>query len=373
MIKVYKFRLYPNRQQEELIQKTFGCVRFVYNYFLSERERVYKEEKRTFGLYECNKALTILKHSEGKEWLCEPDKNALQYAIIALDSAYKNFFKGKGSKNKIGHPKFKNKKDTKKSYQTAGGNNLIRVFDGAIKIPKLGLVKSKISVAVKGKILKGTVTQTPTKKYFISIYCEEEGATIFPSTGKNIGLDMGLKNFVTTSDEDLYNFPYNFKKSEKRLARLQRSLSRKPKDSKRHEKARLAVAKVYEKTTNQRKDFLHKLSMKLVKENDLIATETLDLMEMVKDRRFSQKFWSFSIGEFLKMLNYKASWYKKFLIKVDKFFPSSQVCSVCGFKNEKIKNVKIRLWKCPKCGTEHDRDINAAKNILKEGLRLCRI
>ena len=373
MERAYKFRLYPNRQQEELIQKTFGCVRYVYNYFLAERKRRYEESKETMGYCGCCKEMVKLKHLPETEWLCEPDKNALQYALRDLDAAYKNFFRGVKNGNAVGYPKFKSKRDRNKSYKTVGCDKLIEVFDRYVKLPKLGKVKCRVSREVKGRILNATISQVPSGKYFVSLTCTGVELPQLPKTEQSIGIDLGVKKIITLSDGTKIENPKYFHKSERRLARLQRKLSRKPKDSKRREKARIAVARQHEKVASQRADFLHKLTTQLVRDYDVIAIEDLKVQEMeqtAKYRRLRKAIADTALYEVRRQLEYKAAWYGKTVIKVGDDYASSQICSICGCRNEGTNDLSVRKWVCPQCGTLHDRDINAAKNILTEGLRL---
>lgn len=359
MNRAYKFRIYPNKEQRIMFAKTFGCVRFIYNLMLAEKIKYYQQTGKSLSV-------TPARYKKQYEWLKEVDSLALANAQLNLQTAYKNFFR----KKRAGFPKFKSKKKSRKRYTTNNQHGSIRIENGKIKLPKVGYVKIVQHRPMMGVIKSVTIEQTPTNKYFVSILVEYENQVPEVELKKFIGLDYSMHDLYVTSEGDRANYPRYLRKHERKLARLCRWHSRRKLGSKNRERMRMRVCLGYEKMTNQRTDYLHKKSYYLAEKYDAVCIETLDMRTMSRLLRFGKSVSDNSFGKFSDMLSYKLYYRGKRLLQVDKWYPSSQLCHVCGYRNKEVKDLSIRNWKCPKCGAEHDRDINAAINIREEGKRI---
>lgn len=366
--KAYKFRIYPNDEQKVLFAKTFGCVRLVYNHWLDRKIKQYEEDKTSVTYTVCAKEMAEMKKAEEYAFLKEVDSVSLQQSLRHLDTAFQNFFK----QPKTGFPRFKSKKRNKNSYSTVCINGNITISNGYLKLPKIGQVRLKQhrQIPEDYKIKSVTVSQTPSGKYYASILCEYENQVQTAELKDFLGLDFSMKELYKDSNGNEPCYPRYYRQAEKRLKREQRKLSLMKKGSSNRNKQRIKVAKLHEKVANQRKDFLHKQSRQIANAYDCVCIENLDMKAMSQALNFGKSVSDNGWGMFIKFLQYKLEEKGKRLIKVDKFFASSQICSVCGYKNSETKNLSIRAWDCPKCGTHHDRDINAAINIKNEGIRL---
>lgn len=361
MNKAYKFRIYPNSEQRTMLAKTFGCVRFIYNQMLADKIKYYEDTKQKLNN-------TPAQYKKDFEWLKEVDSLALANAQMNLQTAYNHFFRSP----KVGFPKFKSKKSNRRSYTTNCVNGNISLADGQLKLPKVGFVKCKQHRQIpEDYTLKSvTVSQTPSGKYYASILCEYESETpqMIPETF--IGLDFSMRELYMDSNGFEPQYPRYYRQTEDKLAKEQRKLSKMQKGSSNRNKQRIKVAKLHEKVSNQRRDFLHKQSRQITNAYDCVCIEDLDMKAMSGALHFGKSVSDNGWGMFTTFLKYKLDEAGKRLIKVDKFFPSSQICSVCGCKNPETKNLSIREWTCPTCGISHNRDINAAINIKNEGMRL---
>ena len=364
MIKAYKYRLHPNNEQITFFEKSFGCVRFVYNWSLNQRIEAYQKDGTRISWVDSCKRLTELKKQEETKWLCEVTNQSLQSSIRNMDSAFTRFFR-----EKKGFPKFHSKKQGKFSFQLVQGVSID--FDThKVKLPKVGEVKFGKNKEFVGKIGTCTVSKTPTGKYYISILVDDgkptpEKAHITADTA--VGIDVGIKDFAVLSNGQVYSNPKFFEKDEKRLKVLQRRLSRKQKDSKRRERARLAVARQHEKIRNRRVNFIHQVTSRIVRENQTVVIEDLNVDGMLKNHNLAKHIASASWSEFFRQLQYKCDWQGKNLIRIGRFEPSSKMC-LCGYIN-KYLTLKDREWGCPQCGRHNDRDLLAAVNIKRFGLQ----
>ena len=367
ILKAYKVRLYPTIDQQVFFAKSFGCVRFIWNKMLSDKMEHYKETKTTLKNYPAQ-------YKKEFEWLQEVDSLALSKVERHLQKAYQSFFK-----NGTGFPKFK-KKGQRDSYTTNNQKGTVAITNNTVKLPKIGHISAKLPNKINGLIKSATISRTPSGKYYVSLLVKTI-ATPLPKTHSNIGIDLGLIDFIVLSDGTKVANPKFLSKLQDKLARAQKILAkrraiakvanRKLSDSRNYQKQKFKVAKVYEKITNSRTDFLHKLSFNLIKNHDVIAIEDLNVKGMVKNHKLAKAISDSSWSIFTTMLAYKAEWYGKTLVKIDRWYPSSKTCSGCNHLLTKAElPLSLRSWDCPSCLQTNDRDINASINILNEGLKL---
>lgn len=373
-LKAYKFRLYPTEEQEIFFAKSFGCVRKVYNLMLDDRKKAYDEIKN-----DSSKKMsfpTPAKYKKDFPFLKEVDSLALANAQLNLDKAYKNFFRDKS----VGFPRFKSKNNPVQSYTTNNQNGTVALIENKfIKIPKLkSVIRIKLHRQPKGLIKSATISRHSSGKYYVSLLCKEEIAEL-PKTNFAIGIDLGITDFAILSDGQKIENNKFTSKMEQKLKREQLKLSRRALlakkkgvnlfEAKNYQKQKRKVARLHEKVMNQRTDFLNKLSTEIIKNHDIICIEDLNTKGMLRNHKLAKSISDVSWSSFVTKLQYKAEWYGREVIKIDKWFPSSQICSECGHKDGK-KSLDIREWTCPICHAHHDRDINASINILTEGLRI---
>lgn len=353
--KAFRYRLYPTAEQEQALAFQFGQARFVWNWALGLRKQAYQETGKGIGYYDLKRRATALKSQPETEWLNQADSQVLQAKIEDLEKAYKNFFARRAK-----FPRFKSKRDG----QSIRYPQRFQFYENFTYLPKAGWVKTKFHRPLEGRPKNVTVSKTKTGKYFVSVQCEVDRIEQ-SARGGEIGIDLGIKSFLATSEGWKRDNPHHLQQAEKRVKRLQRQVSRRVKGSAGREKARILLARQHEKLANQRKDFLHKLSTELIDCYGLVGMENLNVRGMVKNRRLAKAISTTGWGMFRLMLEYKGEWYGSYVHKVDRFFPSSKTCSNCGCEIDQLP-LSVREWQCPICGAIHDRDINSAINILNE-------
>jgi len=360
IFKSFKFRIYPNKEQEILLAKHFGANRFVFNYYLNKRKETYLEDKKSLNYYDNANDLTKLKKDENYIWLKEINSQSLQSGLRNLDTAYNKFFR-----KQLKFPRFKSKYD-RQSFKIPQN---VLIVDNKLTIPKFKEgIKINLHREIEGKIIFATISKSTTSKYYVSITCEVNYKP-FGKTGNNVGIDTGIKDLAILSGGKVYENIKSLKNNLKKLKYEQRQLSKKVKGSSSRNKQRKNLAIIHEKITNVRKDYLHKVSTEIIKNHDVICIEDLAVKNIMKNHKLAQAMSDVSLGAFYSMLEYKCEWNDKTIIKIDRFFPSSKMCSNCDWINQDL-TLNIREWTCSSCGEKHDRDFNASKNILKQGLKI---
>ena len=359
--RAYKFRFYPDPEQENILARTFGSARFAYNYMLRLRTDAWYERQERIGYHETSSALTLLKKDTDFGWLNEVSCVPVQQSLRHLQTAFTNFFAKRAA-----YPSFKSKHGKQSAEYTSSAFK----WDGK----SLTLAKMKEPLAIRfsrtipkaAKVTTVTVSKDTAGRHFVSMLCDDAVAALPEETGR-IGIDLGLTHFAILSTGEKIDAPNVFRRNEKKLAKLQRRLAKKQKGSKNRAKAKLKVARIHAKIADTRRDFTHKLSTRLIRENQTIAVETLAVKNMVKNGNLAKSISDAGWSDFVRQLEYKAKWYGRTLVGIDKWYPSSKRCSACGFVVSKMP-LSVREWTCPECGVVHDRDLNAARNILAAGL-----
>lgn len=364
MLRAYKYRLKPTQEQRIFFEKSFGCTRYIYNWALAKRIGAYQTEGKRINAIDLCRMLTELKKQEGMEWLKEVSNECLQQSIRNLDSAFTRFFR-----EKKGFPTFKSKRKSKAAYKAINSVS-VDCENMRVKLPKVGWVKMCKNRTFEGDVRSVTVSKTATGKYYVSVLVEDgkELPAKVPVTYEGtIGIDVGIKDFAVCSNGDVFANPKYLEKSTDKLKQLQKKFSKSKKGGNRREKLRRKLAKQYEKVTNQRTDYLHKVSTKLVRENQAIVIEDLNVRGMMKNHHLARSIGSAGWSTFFSMLEYKCEMYGKTLIRIGRFQPSSKMCG-CGYIYKGLK-LSERSWKCPQCGRTNDRDLLAAQNIKRFGLQ----
>ena len=375
----YKFRIYPNAEQRVLLAKHFGCCRFVYNHFLEEREKAYKERKERISLFETHHKVAEMRKTEQYSWLKEVCGHSLQSALRNLDAAYQTFYKakregkafpiirnGKPTGRLMYEPRFKSKRD---NAQSVTFPDYVKVVDGQLKLPKFKTgIKMKMHRPIGDRICHATVSRSVTGKYYVSILCEEE-IQLPPQASGEIGIDLGIKDMAVCSTGERVENPKFLERGERHLKYLQRQVSKKKKGGMNRRRAKARLTRHHEKVANRRRDYIHKFTVRIVRENQTVCIEDLNVKGMQSNHHLAKSIGSVSFGEIARQLEYKCRWYGRGFVKVPRFYPSSKTCNHCGYVNHAL-TLKDREWICPNCGKEIDRDFNAALNILAEGKRI---